>query len=277
MQRKYKVFLVRFRNLFLCTMRFLYLTTGCCIILSVSCVSTQKYTESQRTIERLQSDSTLLEKRARMLQDEVLFLGNKSATMEQALTQRLQEKEDSLNQKQQLLSDKEMSIKDMKARKAEERDAFIKLSDEIMMAFGNFAENEVVSRTNCTQTIVEVSDRLLFLPATSKIDGLKSAKIAATIAEVLQKQPDLRLMVVNHTDSAYAGKEKWEDNWSLGAAKANGIVKMLIRDYKIAPQRLIPATQAEYIELQKVNAALGKSRTAFLFYSELLPCIHTGE
>lgn len=212
-----------------------------------------------------------------MLQDEVVFLGNKSATMEQALTQRLQEKEDSLNQKQQLLSDKEMSIKDMKARKAEERDAFIKLSDEIMMPFGSFADNEVASRTNCTQTIVEVSDRVLFLPSSSKVDAAKSSKIAAIIADVMSSQPDLKLMVVNHTDSIYAGKEKWEDNWSLGAAKANGIVKMLIRDYKIAPQRLIPATQAEYIELSKVNSGLGKSRTAFMFYSELLPCIHTGE
>lgn len=212
-----------------------------------------------------------------MLQDEVLFLGNKSATMEQALTQRLQEKEDSLNQKQQLLSDKEMSIKDMKARKAEERDAFAKLAAEITKPFAGFSPADVVTRTNCTQTIIEVSDRLLFVPATTKIDALKSAKIAATLADVLAKQPDLKLMVVNHTDSVYVGKEKWEDNWSLGAAKANGIVKMLIRDYKIAPQRLLSATQAEYIELQKVNAGLGKSRTAFLFYSELLPCIHTGE
>lgn len=258
-------------------MRFLYLTTYSCLILSVSCVSTQKYAASQRTIERLQSDSILLEKRARMLQDEVSFLGNKSATMEQALTQRLQEKEDSLNQKQQLLSDKEMSIKDMKARKAEEREAFIKLSDEIRMLFGNFAENEVTSRTNCTQTVVEVSDRLLFLPSTSKIDAAKSGKIAAIIADVMSSQPDLKLIVVNHTDSVYAGKEKWEDNWSLGAAKANAIVKILIKDYKIAPQRLLPATQAEYIDLSKMNSQLGKSRTAFLFYSELLPCIHTGE
>ncbi|MES2778458.1 MAG: hypothetical protein V4651_01050 [Bacteroidota bacterium] len=258
-------------------MRFLHSTAICCIILSVSCVSTQKYTVSQRTIERLQSDSTLLEKRVRMLQDEVGFLGNKSATMEQALTQRLQEKEDSLNQKQQLLSDKEMSIKDMKARKAEERDAFIKLSDEIIMSFGNFADNEVVSRTNCTQTIVEVSDRILFQPSSSKIDAVKLAKIVSIIADVMRTQPDLKLMVVNHTDSVYTGKEKWDDNWSLGSAKANGIVKLLIREYKIAPQRLLPATQADYIELSKPSTGLGKSRTAFLFYSELLPCIHTGE
>jgi len=258
-------------------MKFIYICTAAYLILSVSCVSTQKYTTSQHTIQRLQSDSSILEKRLRMLQEEVDFLGNKSATMEQALTQRLQEKEDSLNLKQQLLRDKEMNIRDMKARKAEERDAFAKLSAEIIKPFVGFANNDVVTRTSCSQTIIEVSDRLLFTPATTKIDILKSAKLTAALADVLNKQPDLKLIIVNHTDSAYIGKEKWDDNWSLGATKANGLVKLLMRDYKIAPQRLIPATQAEYIDLQKNAVGLGKSRTTFVFYSELLPCIHTGE
>lgn len=212
-----------------------------------------------------------------MLQDEVNFLGTKSATIEQALTQRLQEKEDSLNQKQQLLKDKELSIKDMKARKAEERDAFMKLSGDIMKPFASFAATDIITRTNCSQTVIEVSDRLLFLPASTKIDPPKANKLTNIIAEILDKQPDLKVIIVNHTDSVYAGKEKWEDNWSLGSAKANALVKMLIKDYKIAPQRLLPATQAEFVELSKTATGLGKARTTFLFYSDLLPCIHTGE
>lgn len=258
-------------------MRFLNLTVISAVILCASCVSTRKYTQSQRTVERLQSDSSLLEKRVRMLQDEVNFLGNKSAVMEQALTQRLQEKEDSLNQKQQQLRDKELSIKDMKARKAEEREAFGKLAAEITRPFSSYSYTEVVTRTNCTQTIVEVTDRILFMPGTTKTDAGRSANILSNIAQVLLKQPDLKLLIVSHTDSVYAGKEKWEDNWALGAARANNLVKLLIREYKIVPQRLIPATQAEYTELQRASTGLGKSRTSFLFYSELLPCIHTAE
>lgn len=258
-------------------MRFFYYSAIGLLTLSVSCVSSQKYTTSQRTVQRLQTDSAALEKRVKMLQEEVSFLADKSATMEQALTQRLQEKEDSLNQKQQLLRDKELSITDMKARKAEERDAFIKLSGSILKPFSDFNSTDVVTRTNCSQSIVEVSDRLLFTTATSKVDGVKSAKLMATIVEVLNKQPDVKLIIVSHTDSVYIGKEKWEDNWSLGSAKANNITKTLVRDYKITPQRLMPATQASYIELSKGTIGLGKSRTAFLFYSELLPCIHTGD
>jgi flagellar motor protein MotB len=256
-------------------MRISYLATIFTVLISVSCVSSRKYTESQQTVERLRADSTVFAKRNRMLQDEINYLGTKSATMEQALTQRLQEKQDSLNQKQQQLKDKENSLKDMKARKAEEKEAFSKLSASIIKPFAEYQVHEVVSSTNCTQTVVEVSDRMLFTAGSSKIDPAKAFKIAGQIADVLNKNIDLKLIVVNHTDSVYAGKEKWEDNWALGAAKANAVVRMLIKDFKVAPQRIQPATQAEYAALSKANAGLGKARTAFLFYSDLLPCIHT--
>ncbi len=239
-----------------------------------SCISTQKYASSQSAVARLQSDSTLLEKRIHALQDQVNYLATKNATTEQTLTQRLQEKQDSLDHKQRELITKENNINDMNARKAQEQEAFGKLFTGIIKPFSGYASNEVSTRANCTQIIVEVSDRVLFVPGTSKINAEKTSKIAATIADILAKQPDMKLIVVNHTDSTYTGKEKWDDNWSLGTAKANALVRILVKDFKIVPQRLMPATQAEFIELTKANAALGKSRTAFLFYSELLPCVH---
>jgi chemotaxis protein MotB len=144
----------------------------------------------------------------------------------------------------------------------------------IIKPFSGYAVNEIVTKANCTHIIVDVSDNLLFLPNTSKVNTEKTTKIAATITQILAKHPDLKLIVVNHTDSAYVGKEKWEDNWSLGSAKANALVRILIKDFGVTPQRLMPATQAAYIELTKANATLGKSRTSFLFYSELLPCVH---
>lgn len=243
----------------------------------VSCVSSQKYADTQSTLKRLQNDSTLLEKRIRSLQDEVNNLATRSATMEQSLNQRLQEKQDSLNQKQEELRFKENRINDMKTRKIQEQEAFGKLSSGIIKPFSAYSSSDVVSRINCSQTIIEVSDRLLFTPNTSKLNHEKAAKITATIADILTKQPDLKLLVICYTDSVYTGKEKWDDMWSLGAAKANAIVKTLVQDYPISVARIIPATQGPATELTKQNAGLGKNKANFCFYSELLPCIHPTE
>jgi flagellar motor protein MotB len=242
-----------------------------------SCVSSKKYASSQSAVTRLQADSALLEKRIHGLQDQVNYLATKNATTEQTLTQRLQEKQDSLDQKQQELSAKENNINDMKARKVQEQEAFGKLYNGIIKSFAAYGSNEVNCRASCTQVIVEISDRLLFMPNTSKLNIDKTNKVAVNIADILNKQPDLKVLIVNNTDSVYAGKEKWDDNWSLGSAKANALARVLIKDFHVAPQRLMPATQAEFIDLTKANAALGKSRTAFLFYSELLPCVHNVE
>jgi chemotaxis protein MotB len=246
----------------------------CFILVSASCVSTQKHTQLQGNLKRLQNDSALLEKRIQQLQYQVGYLETKNASTEQTLTQRLQEKEDSLNQKQQQLTDREVRINDMKARKAQEQEAFAKLSQEITKPFASYPATEVACKTTCTQTAVEVSDRILFIPTTSKADAVKAAVIFKHISDILAKQPDLKVMVINHTDSVYAGKEKWDDNWSLGAAKANAIIRLLVKDYKISPQRITPGTQAEFILPTKTTIGLGRARTTFLFYSELLPCMH---
>jgi chemotaxis protein MotB len=239
-----------------------------------SCVSSQKFANTQSTVSRLKSDSTLLEKRILSLQDQVNYLSAQNAKTEQALTQRLQEKQDSLEHKQKELTIKENNLNDMNARKVQQQEAFGKLFFGIIKPFSGYASNEIATKANCTQIIVDVSDNLLFLPNTSKVNAEKTTKIAATITQILAKHPDLKLIVVNHTDSTYVGKEKWEDNWSLGSAKANALVRILIKDFGISPQRLMPATQAAYIELTNANVTLGKSRTSFLFYSELLPCVH---
>jgi chemotaxis protein MotB len=240
-----------------------------------SCVSSKKYVEEQDRVKRLQTDSTLLEKRILGLLDEVNYLSNKSATMEQSLNQRLQEKQDSINQKQLELKNKENRINDMKARKAQEQEAFSKLSGGIIKPFMGYNPNDLITYTNCTQTVIEVSDRLLFTPNTSKLNMEKMAKIASNIADILSKHPDLKIWIIAHTDSTYSGKEKWDDNWAWGAAKSNALTRILITDYHVDPARITPATQAEYVQLTKQNIGLGANRVSFSFYSDLLPCIHT--
>lgn len=245
------------------------------LMLLYSCVSTKNFQALQSDNTRLKADSSILENRIRVLKDQVHFLENQSATIEQTLTNRLQEKQDSLLQKQAEIKQRESFLNDMKARKAQEQEAFANLSGTITKSFTGYASNDLASYTNCTFTVVEFSDRILFMPQSSKTDPAKAAKLFSHIQEVMSKQPDLKLWIVAHTDSVYTGKEKWDDTYSFGSAKANTICKQLIKEYKIDAKRLSPATQAEHIPLLPQCAGLGKNRVTLLFYSELLPCIHT--
>lgn len=246
------------------------------IVLLQACVSGSKYRAAQGEIDRLKADSVLLAKRNRMLGEEKLYLENKSATMEQTLNQRLQEKQDSLNQKETLLQQRELSINDMKTRKAEEREAFNSLAASVSALFSEYGTGEVSSYTSCTQIHVEVSERLLFLPNTTKPDP-QSAKILSKVATALGKNPDLNLLITAHTDSVAGVKEKYEDNWSLGSMKANALVRAMIREQKIAPSRIASGSRGDTVPLRKGSTGIGRNRIDFIFYSEFLPCIHSKE
>ncbi len=238
------------------------------------CVSSSKYNDAAAHIEKLKSDSVLLTKRNRMLTEEKSYLENKSASMEQILNQRLQEKQDSINHKEELLQQRENSINDMKARKAEEREAFETLSKSVFELFNEINSTDIHRSTNCTQISVEVSDRLLFVSGSIKVDA-KSAKILDKVSAALSKNADLNLVVVAHTDSVNSIKEKYDDNWTLGTLKANNILRSLLRDYKIQSAKVSSSSRAETIGLKKGNQSLGRNRIEFVFYSSFLPCIHT--
>jgi flagellar motor protein MotB len=247
----------------------------CFVLFTIfSCgVSKTEYTLMKSYAEKLKQDSILLEKRITRLSDERNYLADKTASIEQTLNNRLQEKQDSLLQKEQQLRERELSIADMKARKAEEKESFESLSKSIFELFNDFPSTEVALYTNCTHIIVEVSDKQLFTNNGSKTE-LKPNKIFGQIKKVLEKNSDLLLLIVSHTDSLTA-KDKPEDYWATGANKSNSIIKSLVKEYQLPEAKFVSASKGASQPANKSNISLGRNRVAFMFYSALLPCIHS--
>ncbi len=253
-------------------MRVYYILIGAFIL--TSCVSSKKYEEATAQVSRLRVDSISLENRIRKLVDEKDYLENKSAQTEQALNQRLQEKEDSLNAKEKLLRDREFSLSDMKSRKEQEEESFRKLAKSVHVLFTDLSTNDVSAYTNCSQIIVEVSDRLLFAPNSIKPDT-KSAVVFARIKEALSKNTDLNLMVIAHTDTFNHTKEKINSLTELGAAKSQHITELLLKESGITHQRIFSATRGASVKPGKGAIGLGRNRIELVFYSNLLPCIYS--
>lgn len=239
-----------------------------------SCVSSKKYEEATAQVSRLRADSISLENRIRKLADEKNYLENKSAQTEQALNQRLQEKEDSLNAKEKLLRDREFSLSDMKSRKEQEEESFRKLAKSVHVLFSDLAAGDVSAYTNCSQIVVEISDRLLFAPNALKPDP-KATAVIARIKEVLAKNSDLNLLVIAHTDTFNHTKEKVNSLAELGALKAQYITELLLKESQTSQQRIFSATRGATIRPSKATAGLGRNRIEFVFYSNLLPCIYS--
>jgi chemotaxis protein MotB len=92
---------------------------------------------------------------------------------------------------------------------------------------------------------VEISDKILFNSGSNGLSK-KSNKVLATIASLLQAQPDLSFMIEGHTDNkAFKGNKN--DNWTLSVNRATAVARILQTKYKINPKRIIAAGRSEFI------------------------------
>ena len=106
---------------------------------------------------------------------------------------------------------------------------------------------------------------------TGKNNDLTSARL------LLEENTDINVMVEGHTDNvAYRGKNEVKDNWDLSVMRATAIVKALLKNSNIAPNRITASGRGEYVpkvdNSTKENRAINRRTEIILTpkYVELL-------
>jgi hypothetical protein len=240
------------------------------VLFLTACVSKSSYTALQQDHSRVQNDSLLLEKRIRQLQDENQRLSTESAKKEQALNNRLQEKQDSLSYKEQLLRERELSLKDMKARKEEESEAFATLAKTIFSGFQDYEQQTLIKQVGCASMTISVNDKKLFSGNGTKTE-LLSQELHAKMITLLEKYPDISLTITAYSDSAFTVKDKSaSDPFAMPYTRASVLYKELTTGLsKSVKQRISIAIKNE------VASRNWPQQTDYIFLSSLIPCIHT--
>jgi chemotaxis protein MotB len=104
---------------------------------------------------------------------------------------------------------------------------------------------------------VDISDKILFNSGSNALTK-KSKQILATIAGLLQAQPDLSFMIEGHTDNKAFKKKAADDNWSLSVNRATAVARILQTKYKINPKRIIAAGRSEFIPVDDNKTKSGR-------------------
>jgi chemotaxis protein MotB len=104
---------------------------------------------------------------------------------------------------------------------------------------------------------VDISDKILFNSGSNALTK-KSKQILATIACLLQAQPDLNFMIEGHTDNKAFKKKVANDNWSLSVNRATAVARILQTKYKINPKRIIAAGRSEFIPIDDNKTKSGR-------------------
>jgi chemotaxis protein MotB len=96
-----------------------------------------------------------------------------------------------------------------------------------------------------TVVMISISDKMLFNTGSYVISN-KANNILQKLADVINSEPSLEVMVEGHTDARSINTEKIKDNWDLSVLRATSVVRKLQNKYNVAPEKLIAAGRSSY-------------------------------
>jgi len=120
------------------------------------------------------------------------------------------------------------------------------LSYNLNKSMDNLNEDEDISiDINETVVMISISDKMLFNTASYKVSN-KANDILQKLANVINSEPSVEVMVEGHTDARSIRTSKIADNWDLSVLRATSVVRKLQDDYGVAPEKMIAAGRSSF-------------------------------
>jgi chemotaxis protein MotB len=171
-----------------------------------------------------------------------------------ALEKSLKAREDKVAALESSLAAREKRVKELE-NAISSRDAKAKaLKDKLSQALLGFESSDLSVEQRNGKVYVSLSQNLLFATGSSRLDS-KGASAISKLAEVLNKNNEINVMVEGHTDSD--GDEKM--NWELSTKRSLSIVDQLIKN-KVISSRITASGRGEHVPIASNDTDAGKAK-----------------
>lgn len=235
----------------------------------------EEKTDLQQELDQARTEYSDLNKRYIDLQNaqEDLIRGNVAET--RRLLRELQEAQQNLQNKEDLMRQLEMN---MEARKAEldelsyeleQRDARLTeleqiledqtrivkaLKDKVSAALYGFEGDGLTVTMKNGKVYVSLEEKLLFRTGSYNIDA-NGRDALRKLATVLKNNPDIQVTIEGHTDDVpyISSGGPIQDNWDLSVKRATTVVRVLLDGSGIDPRRLTAAGRGEYLPVDNAK------------------------
>lgn len=146
----------------------------------------------------------------------------------------------------------------MRERLNQQREAIEGLRKKMTDALVNFKPEELTVSVKGGKVYVSLQESLLF-PSGSAVVNPKGKEALGTLAQVLNLNPDINVLIEGHTDSIPM-KGRFEDNWALSVGRSTAIVRILTDTYKLDPLRVTASGKSKYEPLDTNETPEGRAR-----------------
>jgi len=166
----------------------------------------------------------------------------------EARQKELEEKEAHLEELQNILAQKDAEVKALK--------------DKVANALKGFEDHGLTVYEKNGKVYVSLDEKLLFASGSWEIDT-RGREALRELGKVLASESNINVLIEGHTDNVpFRGTGNVRDNWDLSVMRATSVVKELLKNPEIDPQRITAAGRSEYlpIDTDDTREARAKNR-----------------
>lgn len=120
-------------------------------------------------------------------------------------------------------------------------------------------DEDIAVNINETVVMISISEKMLFNTGSYRISN-KADNILQKLADVINSEESIDVMVEGHTDSRSINTEKIKDNWDLSVLRATSVVRKLQHKYNVDPVKLIASGRSSYQPLVDNNTRENRSK-----------------
>jgi chemotaxis protein MotB len=245
-------------------------------ILLSSCVSQKKYTEleelQQNTKNLLDSATVKLnscneEKEAALAQLATLTEQNQFLKANNQdlinnignLTTLSQKGAENLEMSLESMKEKDIKIQRMQDAVTKRDSVTLALVTSLKGVLGNLSDEDIEINVEKGVVYVSISDKLLFRSGSYSVTA-KAREVLGKVAQVVNDKPELEFMVEGHTDNVPISIEGLQDNWDLSVRRATSVVRILEKDFGVAPARMTAAGRSYYAPVADNDTAANRAK-----------------
>ena len=247
-----------------------------CGTLLASCVSSKKFSELealQKSTNDLLNAATVKlntcdeEKAAALdnvasLEEQINFLKSNNQDLISNLgnlTTLSQKGAENLEKSLESLKEKDTRIKSLRDAVTRKDSVTLALVTSLKGVLGNIADEDIEINVEKGVVYVSISDKLLFRSGSFSVNNA-AKEVLGKVAKVINDKPELEFMVEGHTDNVPIKVEGTQDNWDLSVRRATAIVRILQKDFGVAPERMTAAGRGEYIPVAENDSSAGRAK-----------------
>ena len=245
-------------------------------LVATSCVSKKKYVElenqyndTRSTLVKTQLEKEEIEAKYAKIEDRVASYNAKIQSLSETNNERLQQidgvviSENDKEKMRKALANVNPSELAQAKTLQDSMNLIISYNlkknlDSNLIAAGE--EDDIAIDINETVVMITISDKLLFNSGSARVNP-KANNLLKRLAEVINSEPALEVMVEGHTDSQTVKPGAYiKDNWELSVQRSTAVIRKLQDDFGVDPAKLIAAGRSSFHPLTENDTKDGRAK-----------------